>query len=81
MRFRELDVVRAVHLASPDREYDGSEASRRAPRVGDIGTIVYVYAPDDPRAPYLVECVREDGYTVWLADFTPDELELVARPE
>lgn len=43
------------------------------PVVGDVGTIV------DPTADgtlYLVEKVRGDGYTDWLACFAEDELEL-----
>ena len=75
--FRELDVVRVVHLADPARAYDGSEASRRPPRIGDTGTVVHVLGPG---ASYLVECVREDGYTIWLAEFHAAELDLVTRP-
>jgi hypothetical protein len=79
--FREFDVVRIVRLATPSREYDGSDASRRAPQIGDTGTVVHVLAPGDPRTPYVVECVREDGYTIWVAEFSADELELRGGPE
>jgi hypothetical protein len=31
-------------------------------------------------APVAVEMLDDEGYTVWLADFEKDELELVERP-
>jgi hypothetical protein len=40
--------------------------------VGDTGTIVLV--PETPDILFSVECVDEDGFTVWLADFFPEEL-------
>jgi hypothetical protein len=71
----EHDVVRVVRLRTSGRSFSGSEGVRRAPRVGDEGTIVNV-----PSATaFVVECVAPDGATVWLADFRRDELELVAR--
>ena len=77
---REYDVVRVVKLNSPTRDFTGTESVRRAPRVGDQGTICDQYDPDDPKASVIVEMVDRKGMTVWLADFVPDELELVHRP-
>jgi len=70
---KELDVVRVVQLAKPVRHYSGTVGVARAPRVGDVGTIVTWYAA----ANFCVECVADDGMTVWLADFGADEVELV----
>jgi hypothetical protein len=69
----EHDVVRVVRLRTSGRNLSGSEGIRRAPRVGDEGTIVNVPAP----GAFVVECVAPDGDTVWLADFRRDELERV----
>jgi hypothetical protein len=49
---------------------------KRARRVGDEGTIVLIY----PETNFwcIVECVvHNNGFTIWLADFSGDELELV----
>jgi hypothetical protein len=70
----EHDVVRVVRLRTSGRRFSGSEGVRRAPRVGDEGTIVNVPSPHV----FVVECVAPGGETVWLADFRRDELELVA---
>jgi hypothetical protein len=77
---REYDVVRVSKLLMAERRYDGSEAVRRPPAIGDMGTICHEFDPRDPTAPVVVEMVDEDGLTVWLADFARDELELVERP-
>ena len=74
---KEYDAVRVVRLLTVNRPYDGTVAVRRRPEVGDLATIVHEYDPDDPRAPLAVEKVDPDGYTIWLADFERDELELV----
>jgi len=71
---KELDQVRVVRLAASDRLVDGTERVRRQPRVGDIGVVVSLLggASDPPR--YYVECVDNDGLTVWLTDFDESEL-------
>jgi hypothetical protein len=78
-RFKEYDVVEVTQLLRSDRPFDGSEGLARAPRIGDTGTIVYQYDPDDPDAPLVVESVDAAGYTVWLADFDPGELSPASR--
>ncbi len=77
---REHDVVRVVRLLEQGRSFDGTEGVRRAPRIGDVGTIAHEYDPSHSDAPVAVEMVDEDGMTVWLADFVREELELVQRP-
>lgn len=73
------DVVRLVRLLKANRPYDGAVGVRRPPAIGDVGTIVHDYDPEDPRAPVAVEMRDADGQTIWLADFERDELELVDR--
>lgn len=68
----ELAVVRVVALKVPNRRFDGTEGVSRPPQVGDIGTIVHKV---DELC--IVEAVDKDGYTIWLADFSPDEVEEV----
>ena len=77
--FRELDVVEVVKLLSPDRPYCGTKGVCRPPQVGDTGTIVSVLSPDEPNMMYYVECVDNNGLTVWLAGFWPEELRLTYR--
>ena len=74
--FQEYDVVRVTKLIQLDRHYDGNESLKRAPRVSDEGTIVHI--PPQTNSWCIVECVDpKDGFTIWLADFSTDELELV----
>ena len=75
---REYDVVRVVSLRIANRPFDGAAGFMRPPRIGDIGTVVHEYKPEDLTAPVIVEDVDEDGMTIWLADFARDELELVS---
>jgi hypothetical protein len=75
----ELDTVRVVQLLTPNRVFDGTESIKRAPRPGDLGTIVYVHRQDSLPALYTVEAVDPNGRTLWLADFVPEELSLVAK--
>jgi hypothetical protein len=76
--FREYDVVRVKKLNQPNRHYDGTASVRRPPRIGDDGTIVYI--PQEMQGLNswcIVQCLDNDGLTIWVADFTTDELELV----
>ncbi len=68
----ELSIVRIVKLDTSDRHFDGSIGVKRAPRVGDIGTVVHMTGDL-----HIVESVNREGLTEWLADFTSDELEEV----
>ncbi len=71
--FHEHGVVRIKALMHADRGYSGSEGIKRPPRIGDIGTIVYI---DTKATWYIVECIDNGGLTVWLADFEEGELEM-----
>lgn len=81
---RVYDHVRVVNLKIADRPYVGTAGFMRPPRIGDIGTVVRGYKPEDLTAPLIVENKDENGATLWLAEFARDELEVVywwARPE
>lgn len=76
--FDEYSVVRVARLLQSDRSFQGTAGVSRKPEIGDIGTIVHVY----DMTSFAVECMNDDGMTVWLADFFAEELELVkAKPE
>ena len=68
----------AFHSAFKPNSDEISFPNSGAPSVGDVGTLLEVlHAPGlDNR--YVVECVHDtDGTTVWLSDFSEDELEPV----
>lgn len=69
----EYGLARVVDLQRPDRQFQGTDGVCRAPRVGDIGTIVYAY----DLTSFAVECVNSEGLTVWLADFFSEELKFL----
>ena len=77
---KEFDTVKVVRLLDSERKYDGSENVMRPPRIGDTGAIVPIYSVDDKATGYMVENVAPNGYTIWLADFLPDEIELAENP-
>ncbi len=73
---RVYDHVRVVNLKIADRPFFGTAGFMRPPRIGDIGTVVAGYKPEDLTAPLIVENRDEKGVTLWLADFARDELEV-----
>jgi hypothetical protein len=72
----ELDVVKVTTLLEADRQFTGSDGVKRAPSVGDLATVVNVL---EPGTAFVVEAVDADGYTIWLADFCREELQLVVK--
>lgn len=74
-RFRELDVVRVTALHGRAAEHLSIARVQRAPRLGDIGTVVQAITGASPPR-YLVECNTGEGEIVWLAELTADELTL-----
>jgi hypothetical protein len=74
---REYDVVRIARLSDPARSFTGTSSVSRAPAVGDVATVCHEYQSGDQTARVAVEMVDGDGYTIWLADFERNELELV----
>jgi hypothetical protein len=78
MVFKQYDVVKIVRLNKSEWAVDGF--SRRPPQVGDIATIVELYA--SPQIGFELECVAPDGQPQWLHTVTPAdiEFELMSRP-
>ena len=77
MPIREHDVVRVIALNTLEREYSGSSGIARAPRIGDVGTVIIAPRNGKPAGWFHIEMCREDGHSVWMADFHESELELV----
>lgn len=73
MSFDVLDRVRVARLLQPTREVDGSGAEPPQPRIGQHATVVDVVG----EGMYLAEHVTDDGFTIWLAEFHEEELELL----
>lgn len=73
----QYQMVRVKKLLRPVEEYNGWWINKRSPEIGDIGTIVEVIQA--PRMPdnYIVEASQQDGATIWLGDFTEEEIEAV----
>ncbi len=68
-------MVRVRQLLHAPEYYDGWRLNQRTPLVGDKGCIVDIlHAPGLPDR-YVVECSGLDGVDIWLADFSPEELE------
>lgn len=77
----EHSTVRVQQLIDEDRPFNGAQDVKRAPQVGDTGTIVHITQHRwDGSLIYIVENAAPDGKTVWLADFTAEELALVQDP-
>jgi len=76
--FTELDLVRVNKLMQSDRPYSGTASVMHPPLIGDCGTIVHI-TPGMPGNPSwcIVECLDQNGLTIWLADFSTEELERV----
>lgn len=70
--FKIYDVVRVKELRK-QFDFQLDDTSVCAPRVGDVATIVEVYHWPPG---YELECSGEDGVTIWLHAFAPEEIEL-----
>ena len=70
------DPVKIIRLLVPARPYEGTDGAKRAPQVGDTGTIVQMYAVAGKAVGYVVENIDSEGHTVWLADFLPEEIQV-----
>ena len=71
--FQLFSRVRVSRLLTPQRAVSGSGAKTRQPEVGDTGTVVEYFGNCEGPT-YLVENVDTEGSTVWLAEFSPQEL-------
>ncbi len=78
MYFQQYELVRVRKLLRLAEEYDGWQVNRRAPEVGDTGCVVDILSAVGLPDMYVVESVEPDGMTVWLGDFSSDEIETIA---
>ena len=74
------DAVRVIQLRTPAVQHLAVPNAQRAPRLGDVGTIVELQ-PSDGRTRYLVESDDGDGEIIWLATFDEEEIRLEAEFE
>lgn len=71
------DMVRVLVDVPETRSLGGSGRVARGPLKGDIGTVLEVWGDDDPL--FLAECIDQEGWTIWVCDFSPGEIELFRR--
>ena len=75
-QFPLLGTVKIVQLNTVTRQISGTAGITCQPKIGDIGAIVERFT-ESGEPSYEVECVSDDGMTVWLGTFLHTELELV----
>ena len=74
----EHDTVRVVALTGSPADHLIRSTSERAPRVGDVGTVVDITARlGGIGRHYTVELSHPDARHIWLAVFAAHELEIV----
>ena len=69
---KQFDIVKVTAIRD-GRFSSAASDYLRPPSIGDVGTILEVYADA-----YEVECSGRDGHTIWLEAMYPDELALVS---
>jgi hypothetical protein len=72
---RQYASVRVRRLLQSPEAYDGWRVNQRHPRVGDVGTIIDILQAPGLPDNYVVEAGGSDGATLWLGDFSAEELE------
>jgi hypothetical protein len=75
MALEQYGMVRVRTLLKPPDAYDGWRLNQRPPHVGDVGCIVEILHAAGLPDCYVVESSGTDGITIWLGDFSEDELE------
>lgn len=76
------DRVRIATLTGDGGDHLILPMAERAPRVGDVGTVVDVAARLGGTGSHYTVCSNHaDGRVLWLAVFAAHELELVAHGE
>jgi hypothetical protein len=71
-------LVRIRTLHHPLEHYDGWGVNVRPPQVGDIGTLIDILTGPGLPTDYIVELSGPDGISIWLGDFSEDEIEAVS---
>jgi len=73
-------TVVVKEIRHPPAFYDPFKVNKALPYVGDRGAVVDVLRGFGQPDRYVVECVGASGETIWISDFSADELTL-APPE
>ena len=68
----QFDVVKIISIHK-ENIVSGSAQNMRRPKIGDLATIIEIY--QDPKG-YELECVDNDGNTIWISAFSLTEIEL-----
>ena len=78
-QLRQYERVRVVRLLGPPERYDGWRVNKRAPAIGDTGSLIDILHAPDGAVDYVVEASGPDGVTIWLGEFLADEIEPIER--
>ena len=70
MKFNQYSVVKIISI-NRKINADDFDLNKRAPKVGDIATIIEIY--EKPSLGYELECTDKNGITEWLATFAPED--------
>ena len=74
--FEEYDVVLVKRAPGEKRDMIGTEDIARRPEPGDVGVVLLCLGLGSNGANwYSVECVGDEGATVWLMDLREDEMQ------
>lgn len=73
--YRPFQLVRVTKLRASPEQYDGWKLNQRAPRLGDVGTVVEVSGGTEER--FVVECAGPTGVPEWRGELSAEELQPV----
>jgi len=68
------DEVRVIRLLRSPDTYDGWGFNQHPPRIGEVGALIDILSRPGMEDRYVVESCQPDGITVWLSEFSADEL-------
>lgn len=72
----QYSTVVVTEIRHPPTFYDPFKINKALPQVGDRGAVVDLLRGFGQPDRYVVECVSASGETIWLSDFSADELAL-----
>ena len=72
---QQYGLVRIRQLLQPPDAYNGWQVNQRPPQVGDVGALLDVLHAAGRPDRYVVESSGANGVSVWLGDFSAEELE------
>lgn len=72
----QYSTVVVTEIRNPPTFYDPFKINKAVPQVGDRGAVVDLLRGFGQPDRYVVESVSASGETIWLSDFSADELAL-----